>query len=136
MSNYRNLKVWQRTIEFITTVYDLTKSFPAHELYGLTSQIRRAATSIALNITEGATSGYDAEFKRFLSLAIRSANEVATGFEIAKRLRYCSEEQANKQIREADEIAAMLQGLIKSLKKISESAEIYSTNEPEAITND
>lgn len=136
MSDYRNLKVWQRTIEFVTTVYDLTKSFPAHELYGLTSQIRRAATSIALNITEGATSGYDAEFKRFLLLAIRSANEVATGFEIAKRLKYCSEEQANKQIREADEIAAMLQGLSKSLNKTSESPAVYSTDAPELTTRD
>jgi four helix bundle protein len=136
MSDYRNLKVWQRTIEFVTSVYALTQSFPSHELYGLTSQIRRAATSIALNITEGATSGYDSEYKRFLNLAIRSANEVATGFEIAKRLKYCSEEQAGKQIHECDEIAAMLQGLSRSLKKVSESPEPYMTKESASTTSD
>jgi four helix bundle protein len=136
MSDYRKLKVWQRTMEFVTIVYDLTKSFPAHELYGLISQIRRAATSIALNITEGATSGYDTEFKRFLQLAIRSANEVATGFEIAKRLGYCSEEQATKQIRECDEIAAMLQGLSKSLNRTSESPAAYVPDATELTTSD
>ena len=63
MSDYRRLKVWQRTMDFVTRAYEVTSSFPPHELYGLTSQIRRAATSIALNIAEGATSGYDSEYK-------------------------------------------------------------------------
>lgn len=95
-------------MNFISAVYDATQSFPSHELYGLTSQIRRAATSIALNIAEGASSGYDSEYQRFLRLAIRSTNEVATGFEIAKRLSYCTSEIAAQHIAEADEIASML----------------------------
>jgi four helix bundle protein len=86
-----------------------------------------------LNITEGATSGYDAELKRFLQLAIRSANEVATGFEIAKRLAYSSEEQALKQIQECDEIASMLQGLSKSLNRVSEDQEQYIFSESEEM---
>lgn len=118
MSNYRNLKVWHRALDFVTDVYELTNRFPPHELYGLTSQIRRATISITLNIAEGASSGYDTEYQRFLRLAIRSANEVATGFEIARRLKYCTEAESQKRIQEADEIAAMLQGLGKSLKKI------------------
>lgn len=94
MSNYRNLKVWHRALDFVTAVYEITNRFPPHELYGLTSQIRRAATSIVLNISEGASSGYDTEYRRFVRLAIRSANEVATGFEIARRLKYCSETES------------------------------------------
>jgi len=86
MSDYRKLKVWHRTIDFITRAYAVTSLFPPTEVYGLTNQIRRAATSIALNIAEGATSVYDSEYNRFVHLAIRSANEVAAGFEIAKKL--------------------------------------------------
>ncbi len=125
MSDYRNLKVWHRTLDFVSQVYEITTRFPTHELYGLTSQIRRAATSIALNIAEGATSGYNTEFSRFLRLAIRPANEVAAGFEIAKRLKYCQIDEAQKQIQEADQIAAMLQGLARSLKGTAEQQELY-----------
>lgn len=129
MSDYRKLKVWNRSMDFIARVYDVTKAFPSHELYSLTTQIRRAAISIALNIAEGATSGYDSEFSRFINLAIRSTNEVATGFEIAKRLKYCSHEEANAQITESDEIASMLQGLGKSLKHASETPKLHTTND-------
>jgi four helix bundle protein len=127
MSNYRNLNVWHRTLNFVSRVYDITAHFPAHELYGLTNQIRRAATSIALNIAEGATSGYDTEFSRFLRLAIRSTNEVSAGFEIARRLNYCDSETAMNEIQEADQIASMLQGLARSLKSVSEPKEGYNT---------
>ncbi len=129
MSDYRKLKVWDRTMDFITRVYDVTSLFPPPEIYGLTSQIRRAATSIALNIAEGATSGYDTEYNRFIHLAIRSANEVTAGFEIAKRLKYCTEEQADELSAEAGEIASMLQGLSKSLNRANESIERYVVND-------
>ncbi|MDL1898203.1 four helix bundle protein [Anaerolineae bacterium CFX7] len=125
MSDYRNLKVWYQTLDFVARVYEITSEFPAREQYGLTSQIRRAATSIALNIAEGATSGYNSEYARFLRIAIRSANEVSAGFEIAKRLKFCSSEDAQSQINAADHIAAMLQALIKSLGKVSENQELY-----------
>ncbi|HZQ05110.1 MAG TPA: four helix bundle protein [Anaerolineae bacterium] len=128
MSDYRNLKVWNRTLDFVSQVYQLTLGFPTYELYGLTSQIRRAATSISLNIAEGATSGYDAEFVRFIRLAIRSANEVAAGFEIAKRLEYCEAYAAQKQIQEADQIASMLQGLARSLKSAGETQTEYEVS--------
>jgi four helix bundle protein len=127
MSDYRNLKVWHRTLDFVAQVYQVTNRFPSHEQYGLTSQVRRASTSIVLNIAEGATSGYDKEYGRFIRLAIRSANEVAAGFEIVKRLAYCEPELAEQQIREAHEIAAMLQGLFRSLNRISESRAAYHT---------
>jgi four helix bundle protein len=128
MSDYRKLKVWNRALDFVTKVYDVTRAFPQYELYGLTSQIRRAATSIVLNIAEGASSGYDAEYQRFVRVAIRSTNEVAAGFEIAKRLKYCSDTEANLQIAECDAIASMLQGLNKSLNRVSEDPEYYLNN--------
>jgi four helix bundle protein len=125
MGDYRKLKVWHRAIDFVANIYKETSAFPSHELYGLTSQMRRAATSVALNIAEGASSGYEPEYQRFLRMAIRSVNEVATGFEIARRLAYCGPELAAVNIAEADEIAAMLQGLSKSLKQVSEPNEEY-----------
>lgn len=115
MSDYRKLKVWHRTLDFVAGVYAFSNDLPAREQYGLTSQMRRAAITIALNIAEGATSGYNNEYARFLRIAIRSANEVAASFEIAKRLNYCTPGIAAAQIAEADQIAAMLQALIKSL---------------------
>jgi four helix bundle protein len=129
MGDYRQLKVWRRAIDYVAEKYDMTKAFPAHELYGLTSQIRRAATSIALNIAEGASTGYDLEYRRFLRMAIRSTNEVATCCEIANRLTYRSHETTAKQIAEADQIASMLQGLSKSLNKLSETGPSYSIDD-------
>ncbi|MBI3538095.1 MAG: four helix bundle protein [Chloroflexi bacterium] len=137
MSDYRRLKVWRHALDLIAKVYALTNSFPSHELYGLTSQIRRAATSIALNLAEGATSGYDPEYKRFLRLSIRSCNEVSAAFEIAERLTFCGKEDADKVKAECNEIAAMLQGLAKSLV-LSETGELYTVQQftPEETSHD
>jgi four helix bundle protein len=113
---YRDLKVWTRAIEFVTQVYTFTQTFPKSELYGLTSQLRRAATSIALNIAEGSGGSSNAEFIRFLEMARRSVYEVITALEIAQRLGYCKSEQIAPLAKEADEIAAMISGLIKKLR--------------------
>ncbi len=113
--NFRELNVWSRSIDFVTKIYGLTKTFPKDEMYGLTSQLRRAATSIALNIAEGSGGSSDVEFKRFLEMARRSAYEVMTGLEIAQRLKYCKPEVAKQMDKEANEIAAMISGLIKRI---------------------
>jgi four helix bundle protein len=115
MHKFRELKVWQRAMTLVVDIYRLTQSFPSSEQFGLTSQLRRAATSIPLNISEGAGSGYNPEFVRFLRVALRSCYEVMTAVEIAQRLTYCTPQQAAQINQEADEIAAMLTGLIKSL---------------------
>ncbi|MFH1563348.1 MAG: four helix bundle protein [Nitrospirota bacterium] len=117
MHNFRNLKVYQRTIDFTVEIYKITRKFPREELWGLTSQIRRAVTSISLNIAEGSGNKSSKEFLRFLEIALRSDYEVITCLEIAKRLGYCSEEDIGGLSREADEIAAMLVGLMKSLEE-------------------
>lgn len=113
--NFRHLKIYQRAIEFAVEIYKSSKSFPKDEIFGLTSQIRRAVTSISFNIAEGSGNKSEREFQRFLEIALRSDYEVMTCLEIAYRLDYCKKEGFNKLIAEADEIAAMIVGFSKSL---------------------
>ena len=115
MHRFRELKVWQWAMSFVTEIYKMSRGFPRSEQFGLTSQIRRAASSIPLNIAEGAGAGSDAEFSRFLSFALRSTYEVMTALEIAQRLAYCSPEETQTLQGEADQIAAMIVGLSRSL---------------------
>ena len=82
---FENLKVWQKSIELSGDVHELTMEFPKGELYVLTSQIKRAADSICLNIAEGSTGQTDKEFNRFLGMALRSAIEVVSCLYIGKR---------------------------------------------------
>ena len=96
-------------------IYKFSKIFPKEELYGLTSQIRRAVTSISLNIAEGSGSNSEKEFSRFLEIALRSDYEVMTCLEIALRLNYCERKDYDGLMIEADEIAAMITGFSKSL---------------------
>jgi four helix bundle protein len=88
--NFRKLLVWQRAVDFAVCVYVETKKFPADERIGLSSQLRRAACSISLNIAEGSGNRSSLEFKRFLQIALRSGYEVSTGMMIAYRLAYLS----------------------------------------------
>ena len=100
---------------FAVEIYKLTRSFPKDELYGLTSQIRRAVTSTALNIAERSGNSSEKEFKRFLEFSLRSDYEVMTCLEIALRIGYCNKENYARLTAEADEIAAMIIGFTKSL---------------------
>ena len=95
-------------MDFTVAIYKVSKQFPKEELYGLMSQIRRAATSIALNIAEGSGNSSEKEFKRFLEIALRSNYEVMACLEVALRLNYCKREEHKTLIAEADEIAAMI----------------------------
>jgi four helix bundle protein len=121
MHKFRELKVWQRAMDFAMEVYRLSADFPKAEQFGLTSQIRRATTSIALNIAEGAGSGSDLEFQRFLGYALRSTYEVMAALEIGQRLGYCAPDHAQALLAESDEIAAMLVGLSRSLDRKKKS---------------
>lgn len=115
MHKYRELKVWQRGMQFTTTVYRETRSWPSDERFGLISQIRRVTCSIPLNIAEGAGNSSDKEFCRCLEMALRSPYEVMTAIDIARGLEFYSDECADSLLKEIDEIAAMLVGLMKSL---------------------
>jgi four helix bundle protein len=113
---FRRLEVWKKAMEFIKEIYEFTNVFPKEEQFGLTSQIRRAANSIALNIAEGSGSSSDKEFGRFVEISIRSVYEAMCGLEIAQKLNFCGANKKENILLLADEISAMLTGLKKSLK--------------------
>ena len=113
--SFRELKVWQVSIEFSLTIYELTSEFPKHELYGMTSQMRRAAVSIASNITEGSARSSRKDFNQFVLIAKGSLCELQTQLIIANRLRYVSAQRMATAERQAQEIAQMLSGLSRYL---------------------
>jgi four helix bundle protein len=113
MKAHHKLKVWQRSIDFVTEIYKLTEKFPKSELYGLTNQMRRAAVSIPSNLAEGAGRNSKREFKQFLSISQGSVAELETQLLIAEKLGYCS--GIDNLYSELDEISKMIIGLIKSL---------------------
>ena len=114
IKSHKDLKVWQESMVLVTQIYKISEDFPKHEVYGLSSQIRRAAVSIPSNIAEGAGRKGGKEFSRFLHIALGSLSEVETQLEIAFRLEYMKEiEEINKKIYF---IRNMLSNLIKSLK--------------------
>jgi four helix bundle protein len=116
MFKFENLKVWQKAIDFTKEVHDITRKFPREELYILTTQIKRAADSIALNIAEGSTGQSNSEFKQFLGYAIRSAIEAVSCLFIAKKRNILSEKDFTKLYSEVETIIKMIQALRNSLK--------------------
>lgn len=117
MNKFRDLRVYQKAVVFTRSIYELTAKFPRTEVLGLTSQLRRAAYSIVLNIAEGAGSGSTKEFIRFLDIAQRSTFEVMAGLDIAKEIGFLCEEEYKRNQQEAIEISVMLKGLQQSLRK-------------------
>jgi four helix bundle protein len=113
---FENLVVWQKAMDFDDDINNLVKTFPKDEIYILTSQMKRAADSIVLNIAEGSTGQTSPEFKRFLSYAIRSAVEVVACLHIAKKRRFINEDIFRDYYSKAEEIIKMLQGLKNSIK--------------------
>ena len=115
MSNYENLKVWQKSIELVDLIYRLTRNFPKDEVFGLTSQIRRATVSIALNIAEGSGKTTNKDFCRFFHDSLGSLREVVTLLIIAKKQDYINAEQLDQAYADAEEISRMIYGLEKKL---------------------
>jgi four helix bundle protein len=113
---FRKLDIWDKSIDFIEEIYKITSAFPKEEAYGLTSQTRRAATSISLNIAEGSGASSDLEFKRFLGISLRSAYEVMCALEIAARLGYLDEAEKEGLLKSSDNLSAMISGLMGKLK--------------------
>lgn len=112
---FENLKIWQLALELSGEVSDMVKGFPKDELFILTSQIKRAADSVVLNITEGSTLHSNAEFKRFLVIANRSALEVIGCFYLAKQRKFIDETLFKEMYGKYEKLIAMIQALIKSL---------------------
>jgi len=116
MNTYKDLIVWQKSIELVFNVYELTKNFPKEEVYGLTSQINRAAISMASNIAEGKMRGGQIEFKRFLSIAFGSGAELETQLFISKKLPKTKNLDYNKVDSSLEEVMKMLNKLISQLE--------------------
>ncbi|MCF3111842.1 four helix bundle protein [Niabella sp. CC-SYL272] len=88
MHNFRELRIWRRSMDFVERVYEISESFPNDERYGLRAQLRDCAISVPSNIAEGAGRGTNKQFRRFLEFAMGSINEVQTQLELAIRLKY------------------------------------------------
>ena len=113
---YEDLKVYEKSYKSALSIYRMTENFPKEEIYGLTSQIRRAATSIPLNIAEGyAKRESQAEFKRYLMMALGSSDEMQVLLNFVKDLGYINTETYEKSREIYKEIAKMLNSMVRSI---------------------
>jgi four helix bundle protein len=116
VKDYRSLLVWQRSHQLTLTVYSLTNQFPKDEMFGLTSQLRRASSSVPANLAEGCGRDSDAELKRFVSIAHGSASELEYFLLLASELGYVSGEVHAPLACEVAELKKMLGALARKLK--------------------
>lgn len=116
MGDYKQLAVWQKSHQFVLGIYKASAAFPKDELYGVSSQLRRAAVSIPSNIAEGSGRGGDGELIRFLHIAAGSAHEAEYQLLLARDLGYFGSEIYTQFEREIVEIKRMLAGLINKLE--------------------
>jgi len=120
--DYRDLIVWQKSMDLAENIYAVSALFPKSETYGLTSQIRRATVSVPSNIAEGQGRYSDPDFARFLSIANGSVKEIETQLLLAVRLNYLQDSQIHTCINLCSEIARLIAGLKgKLLEKIKQS---------------
>jgi four helix bundle protein len=110
---HKKLNVWKTSIELVTEIYILTRSFPEEEKYSLTNQMKRASISVASNIAEGAARKTKKEFIQYLHIAQGSISELDTQLEIVKRLGFVNEDEASSIDSLMEKIDKMLTGLIK-----------------------
>jgi four helix bundle protein len=116
IQTYRDLEVWQKSMELVEECYRLTKHVPQDELFGLTSQLRRAVVSIPANIAEGHGRLHWADYRRHLSIARGSLMEVETLLHVAVRVEYLDRTQVKAAWNRAQEVGRLLNGLIRSLE--------------------
>ena len=110
--SYRDLQVWQRAMDLAVGTYEITKSYPREELFGLTSQSRRAAASIAANIAEGYGRATKASYLSFLRIARGSLKELETHLILAERVGLTASETVRPLLEKTDELGRLLHGLI------------------------
>lgn len=115
MASHRDLKVWQKSMELSVAVYDLAREFPSEELYGLTSQLRRAAVSVASNLAEGYGRASRPDFRRFAAIARGSVLEVQTQLDLATRLGLGDLKRLREAQKLVNDIAKMLWRLMERL---------------------
>ncbi len=113
---FENLRVWQSAIDVSYEIHNLTRSFPKEEIFILTSQIKRAADSIALNVAEGSTGQSNAEQRKFLGYAIRSAIEVISCLHIGRKRELINDNDFNRLYNNIEELVISLQAFRKNIK--------------------
>ena len=115
--SYRDLIVWRKAVDLVSLIYISTRAFPKEEMYGLTSQIRRAGVSIAANVAEGQGRNSRGEFRQFLGVAQGSLAELETLLTIAGNLQYLTGPCASELLAKCEEIGRLLAGLKNSLNR-------------------
>ncbi len=116
VQSYRDLRVWQEAMTLAEMCYRLTKTFPKEEMYGMISQIRRAAASVPANIAEGYGRESRAEYIRFLQIAQGSLKEVETHLILSERVGLAQGEAVAEALKQCETVGKMLRGLIRSLQ--------------------
>jgi four helix bundle protein len=116
MRDHRKLRAFELADGLVLSIYAATKTFPKEEQFGLTSQLRRSAVSIASNIVEGCARGSQADYVRFLDIALGSAREVEYQLSIAARLGYLTRDIGSELAQQADETSKVIAGLLRSLR--------------------
>lgn len=116
VNGYRDLEVWQKSMDLVVACYDVAKRFPSDERYGLTSQLQRAVVSIPANIAEGHGRNHLKEYLHHLSIAYASLMETETHLQIAERLSYLSTETVAPLLSETQRLGKMLNSLKRSLE--------------------
>jgi len=115
--SYKDLLVWQKAMNLVTNVYNLIKTFPKEEIYGLSGQLRRAIVSVPSNIAEGQGRDSVKEFIHYLSISYGSLMEVETQLQIAANLGYLKQVEVDKLLEQTAEVGRLLNGLSRSLRK-------------------
>lgn len=115
IKNFRDLDVWNKSIEIVKDVYKTVDGFPKREVYSLASQMRRSAVSIPSNIAEGFNRFHNKEYKQFLYISLGSCAELETHIEIAAELKYIDEQRKTFLLEKIDHECRMLRNLIKKL---------------------
>lgn len=108
MHNFRELRIWQRSMDLAESIYKITATFPKEERYGLVSQLNRCAVSVPSNISEGAGRATNKQFKHFLEYSMGSCNELQTQIELAKRFKYLTKDSLDKINDEALQVYKMI----------------------------
>ena len=116
VNSYKDLDVWNKGIEIVDHVYEVTSQFPKEETYGLAAHMQKTAISVPSNIAEGHARQHTREYQQFCHIALGSCAELVTQLTIAERRRYLSDEEFAKLEDELDHESRMLQNLIRSLK--------------------
>lgn len=117
ITNYKDLTVWQKSMDLVTEVYELTKKLPLEERFGLCSQMRRCSVSIPSNIAEGRTRQSRKEYQRFISIALGSNAELQTQLLICERIKLLSKRDIQKAIDSSEEVGRMLFALYTRLSQ-------------------